>query len=312
MNKKVLILGNGFDLDLGLPTSYRHFVESMECGILSSDHDNYLTKRLVNNYRLNGWIDVEEELKKFAKENNGKSGPDIYKFESEFIELVSQLRKYLLRVTEMPDRINIYSISALLLKVVETYPYDFEIFSFNYTNLNRIKKALNLNKSLRYTHVHGSLDDNTLILGFEDDTESVDDYSFMIKTFNPNYSSHHLRHSLSQADEVIFFGHSLGSTDYHYFSQFFKEKSKAELKREDSVRISFITANNQSHISILNQLRKMNNRNTNLLFDQNDIEFYYTSDYRTRSRIFHFIERLQLECKANRIITNSDAFRGMK
>lgn len=309
MNKIVLILGNGFDLDLGLPTSYRDFVESLECGILASSQDNYLTKRIINNYRLQGWVDVEEELKAFAKEKNGRSGPDIYRFESEFIELVNQLRRYLIRVTESPEKINVYSASALLLKVIEMYPYDFEIFSFNYTNLNKIKKVIQLNKPLCYCHVHGSIDDNTLILGFEDDVESVDDYSFMIKTFNPDYSSHHLRQSLSQAKEVIFFGHSLGSTDYHYFSHFFKEKSKAGLKREDSVRVSFITASNESHISILNQLRKMNDANTNLLFDQNDIEFYYTSDYRTRYRIFHFIDRLRLECHADRIITKSDAMR---
>lgn len=307
MNKIVLILGNGFDLDLGLPTSYRDFVESLECEILASSQDNYLTKRLINNYRLQGWVDVEEELKAFAKEKNGKSGPDIYRFESEFIELVNQLRRYLMRVTENPEKINAYSTSALLLKVIEMYPYDFEIFSFNYTNLNNIKKIIQLNKSLCYRHVHGSVDDNTLILGFEDDAESVDDYSFMIKTFNPDYSSHHLRQSLSQAKEVVFFGHSLGSTDYHYFEQFFKEKSKAGLKREDSVRVSFVTASNESHISILNQLRKMNDANTNLLFDQNDIEFYYTSDYRTRYRIFHFIDRLRLECHADKIITNPDA-----
>ena len=90
------------------------------------------------------------------------------------------------------------------------------------------------------------------------------------------------KYDLSEAEEVIFFGHSLGSTDYHYFSQFFKQKSKPDLKQNESIRISFITANNESHIAILNQLRNMNDSNTNLLFDQNDIEFYYTSVYKER------------------------------
>ncbi len=306
MNKIILILGNGFDLDLGLPTSYRNFVESLECKILASSQDNYLVKRLINSYVVQGWVDVEEELKTFAKEKNGKSGSDVYRFKSDYVELVSQLRRYLLRVTGQPQNINAYSTSALLLNVIDKFPYDFKIFSFNYTNLNNLKETLQLKNTIRYTHVHGSIDDNTLILGFEDSAESIDDYSFMIKTFNPDYSSHHLRQSLSQANEVIFFGHSLGSTDYHYFAQFFKEKSKAGLKLEDSVRISFITANHESHISILNQLRKMNDANTNLLFDQNDIEFYYTSDYRKRYRIFHLMERLFLECQADEIITNPD------
>ena len=306
MKKIVLVIGNGFDLDLGLPTSYHSFLGSTEFSVLALSHDNYITKRILNNYGLNEWVDVEEELKSFAKEKNGKSGSDIYKFKSEFDELVNQLRNYLERVTCNQVKVNGISTAVLLLKVVEMYPFHFKIFSFNYTNLNRIRRALGMNKALEYTHVHGSIDDNTLILGFEDDAESVDDYSFMIKTFNPSYSSHHIRQSLSQAEEIIFFGHSLGSTDYHYFSQFFKEKSRPGLKREESARISFITANNESHISILKQLRKMNDFNTNLLFDQNDIEFYYTSDYRTKYRIFHFLERLMLMCQVDKIINNTD------
>lgn len=303
MKKIVLILGNGFDLDLGLPTSYRDFIESKECAILANNQDNYLTNRIINNYRLQKWIDVEEELTAFAKEKSGKSEYK-NKFRTEFNDIITQLHNYLTRVTKSPKNIYINSVSALLLNVVEAYPYNFQIFSFNYTDLNEIKKTLHLEKKLRYTHVHGSINENTLILGFEDDAKSVDDYSFMIKTFNPHYSSHHLRQSLSEAEEVIFFGHSLGSTDYHYFSQFFKQKSKPDLKQNESIRISFITANNESHIAILNQLRNMNDSNTNLLFDQNDIEFYYTSVYKERYKIYYLIDRLRLECLADQIITN--------
>lgn len=75
---------------------------------------------------------------------------------------------------------------------------------------------------------------------------------------------------------------------------------------ENSVKISFITASNESHIEILNQLRNMNDANTNLLFDQNDIEFYYTNDYRVKYKTHYLIRRLELESETDKIINNTN------
>ena len=217
------------------------------------------------------------------------------------------MRRYLEHISQDFNKyVERNSLAADFLKVICKHPTDFEIFSFNYTDLNKIREALGLSTFLRYKHVHGSIAEKSIILGFEDDAESIEDFSFMIKTFNPSYTSHHLRQSLSQADEIIFFGHSLGSTDYHYFSQFFKEKSKANLKKSESVKISFITASNESHIEILNQLRNMNDANTNLLFDQNDIEFYYTNDYRVKYKTHYLMRRLELESETDKIINNTN------
>lgn len=190
-------------------------------------------------------------------------------------------------------------MAAELIKVIDKHPDYFEIFSFNYTDINRLKCSFSNNYQLRYKHVHGSIAEKNIIIGFEDNVSGIEDFSFMIKTFNRNYISRHIRQSLSTAEEVIIFGHSLGSTDYHYFAQFFKEKSKSNLKPEDSVKISIVTANNESRIEIMNQLRRMNDTNTNLLFDQNDITFYCTFDPETRYLTHHFLRRLDLECDAD-------------
>ena len=61
-----------------------------------------------------------------------------------------------------------------------------------------------------------------------------DDYLFMIKSFSRHFRSHNIQYDMILADEVIFFGHSLGSTDYHYFEHFFRNQSNEQIKKEDS------------------------------------------------------------------------------
>lgn len=303
MNRRLVILGNGFDLNLGLPTAYKDFIRSEECKTLSTNPYNYLTSRIINNYRLNDWIDLEEELKSFAKERNGRVNNFANKFESEYNCIVEQLKNYLNRISRnINSYINKKSIAADLLRAINKSPDDYDIFSFNYTDLNLINKALGLSKQLQYRHIHGSLNDDSIIVGFEDNTEKVEDFCYMIKTFNPIYSSQHLRYALADANEIIFFGHSLGSTDYHYFARFFEDRSHSDLSRSNSTKITFITANDKSHISILERLRNMNNLNTNVLFDQNDIEFLYSSDKRIKSKLYYFVQRLILESEADAIL----------
>lgn len=84
--------------------------------------------------------------------------------------------------------------------------------------------------------MHGSLesrqtakDDTSIILGFQDNIEIDDSYCFMIKSHSPYYTSHNIKSKLDQADEVIFFGHSLGSTDYPYFEDFFANNVQLSL-----------------------------------------------------------------------------------
>lgn len=305
MKNRVVIIGNGFDINLGLPTSYRDFIDSAECKSLSDNQASYLINRIINNYKLQDWVDIEEELKALAKEKGGKVTALKKRFEYEYDELVDCLQEYLKHVTQdkLSGFIRENSIAADFLRVINEFPHDYQIFSFNYTDLNDYCKFLKLNRHIKYEHVHGSIKEGSIILGFEDSADNIDDFSYMIKTFHPSYSSHHLRQALSKADEVIFFGISLGSTDYHYFSQFFREKSIPYDGKSKAVKITFVTANNQSHIDILEQLRNMNDSNTNLLFDQNDIEFLYSNDSGIKCRFYFFLQRLRLESLAYRILT---------
>lgn len=297
--KKIIILGNGFDLNLGLKTSYKQFMNSNYFDKLVRKKKSYLINRIFNNYMLQNWIDLEEELKNFAIEhsNRYKSVIDV---KHEFIGLTESLNDYLLNINY--NDVVEDTIAGIFLKAIYQYQEDFDIYTFNYTNLNNILKLFKIKGSIHYTHVHGSVDDHSIILGFEDDVDISDDYCYMIKTFHAGYSSHNIRYALDEASEVIFFGHSLGSTDYHYFSQFFLKKSDINLKKEDAIKLTIITANEDSKIEILKQLRRMNNRQTNILYDQNDINFICCNNYNAYYQIHDLINRLKIEYETNRII----------
>jgi len=70
--ESALIIGNGFDLSLGLSTSYMDFVNSDEFQVLL-DMQNQLAIYLKANAELQNWIDIENELKLYSiNENNAK------------------------------------------------------------------------------------------------------------------------------------------------------------------------------------------------------------------------------------------------
>ena len=54
--KIVLIIGNGFDLDLGLKTSYRDFIASKA---LEKYRSNPVIQELIKRTHIERWIDIE-------------------------------------------------------------------------------------------------------------------------------------------------------------------------------------------------------------------------------------------------------------
>lgn len=70
--EKILIIGNGFDVNLGLNTSYTSFLSSDQFnGLLKSN--NNLAKYLQAKQDAQLWVDVEHELKNYASGVSGES-----------------------------------------------------------------------------------------------------------------------------------------------------------------------------------------------------------------------------------------------
>ena len=74
--KTVLIVGNGFDLNINFPTSYSDFMGSQYFNELILANDNWLAQYLNYKKKQDGnWIDMEKELGVYA--NILKSTPSI-------------------------------------------------------------------------------------------------------------------------------------------------------------------------------------------------------------------------------------------
>lgn len=305
--KTIIILGNGFDLNLGLKTSYRDFIDSKICHDLFKQKHNYILSCITGKYHLKNWVDIEEELKTIARNNNGQRLSYSKDLHADYIEIVDALNTYLKRIQEQ-SHLRSNSLAAKLLKLISDYPSEFEIFTFNYTSLGTLAFRLGLNSCFPYYHVHGCLDEKSCILGFEDSVEGIEDYSYMIKSFNSKFVSRHLRQTLLDAKEVIIFGHSLGSTDYQYFLQFFKRKSVPDLPSNNSVRLSIITSNESSKLNIMRQLKIMNDNRTNFLIDQNDVKFYYSNDMNVAYSFHNLLHRLEVEMNAKAVLLGKKSY----
>lgn len=312
--KTVVILGNGFDLNLGLPTSYRDFMESPECQKLLRNRSNYLINRIYNNYKLVNWTDVENELKVFAQEFNNKTLSSS-KIKREYLDIVRSMRDYIGRIEKeallIDSMINLRkdSHAGRLLSLICEYPHCFDIFSFNYTSLGEFARHLNYindNKMGSCEHVHGSVAKDDIIVGFEDYAENVGAYSYMIKTFNAHYNYNtNIRKALSEATDVIIFGHSLGSTDYQYFSSFFSEISDYTRSKRHPIKIYMVTASEESKNQIFEQLRNMNQRNTNVLYSQNNILTFCTQDFKSVLYFYHTLEEFRYRIEAENVLFGS-------
>lgn len=269
--KIVLIIGNGFDLDLGLKTSYSHFINS---GALQNVRFQPIFAQMMREYRQKRWIDIEESLKEVSIK------PTLHHSKTEILKTHKILRELLMLYLNQLSYDNLQK-NCSAIKVLSTILKDREadIFNFNYTDLKEIARKCGLRSEFLYTSIHGKLADQSIILGFEDDVNVKDpDLCRLVKSHSPYYKSANINQKLQEADEVIFFGHSLGSTDYHYFSNFFMDQVQAQNQdRFVKKRIRIFTYDELSRLQILLQIRNMNARKTNMLYDLNDFRIYRTS-----------------------------------
>ena len=90
--KKILVLGNGFDLDLGRATSYKSFYESEFC---PKDYPapiiKHLNEKWTDNLESVKWFDLENEILRYYEKIKNKIiiGYDIYDYrEKKMIEFI--------------------------------------------------------------------------------------------------------------------------------------------------------------------------------------------------------------------------------
>lgn len=245
----LVILGNGFDLDLGLPTSYESFFKSCQFPFVKGDSRVHnLGKYIFRRGVVEKWYDLEDLLSSFSDCIKLIEGN---KFD--YDRLVEGLMNYLDSVDLSKLKMN--SVAARLMKALEDDLVLPEVYTFNYTSFDRISETL----GLRYhnaIHVHGSLENKDIILGAGDYSELTSATDFLYKTSNANYRSSGLLESLENANEVYIFGLSLSKVDYPYFEDFFSGIIQRTYGSKKYVRI--FTYDETSRMAVLRNIRGMN------------------------------------------------------
>lgn len=282
---RILILGNGFDMDLGLKTGYHDFMNNEHYWpFVKSTSDNSPLGEMLINIKEQNWYDVEQALLKFAKSYQQSTNPFDYD-QNLFINcrydyelLVNSLREYL-EIQQNDSKINTESVAFKVLKTLLNDTSLDVIYSFNYTNLKKIIARTSIVDAtdVSIVNVHGTLDDETLILGVnEKDELSYPQFQFLYKTFNRSYQSNSLRYDILTAQEVIIFGHSLSKVDYSYFEEFFFSLCQRDKDKTIKRKVTIFTYDENSELQIKRWLRAMDQVQIELLYGFNDFQFICT------------------------------------
>jgi hypothetical protein len=262
-----LIVGNGFDIDMGLPSRYSDFIRSKEWNDAVSGFNIYLQQKDYQNHSLiaqlqmastnSQWFDIEEEIHKFIENHSNLKDLEVRDIRSEFDAIKVALTNYLKRITSTFTADNSKVSTALHYRMRECPLTVTEIY-FNYTYPHQyIKLPIQpeiFNGAQHWvTFVHGSLRDNDIVLGCDlQEGEQVNrQLSFMYK-YNQLKKANHIARNILEAKEIIFFGHSINEMDFGYFKEFFKVASASPIPIR---HLTIITYDDESERNIKDNIR---------------------------------------------------------
>jgi len=271
----IVIIGNGFDLSLGLKTSYTDFVKSKEFKLLL-ENENLLAKHLDGIHTLENWIDIENELKNYSKRFSRNND----NFFNEFKNLSSALKEYLNNLKDI--NLNEDLMAVKIIKAVENLPT--LIIDFNYTDtVSKIAEFLKFDINTKNSHIHhmkihGSLDTNDLIFGVEDKADISSKHVFLKKSVNKNFKPIDFSEEILTSTNFVVFGHSLGETDHMYFEDYFRKSSLSSKSRE-SQNIVVYYYGESSYYDLFAQIDKLTMKRVTKLKQLNEVEFYDTKNY---------------------------------
>jgi len=295
----VLVIGNGFDLDLGLSSRYSDYYNSPYWPFARKKTP--LAIFLEKKFEINDWLDVEEALAEYSKKTYIVNSEDAKYDEEDFNTLKSTFNEYILREQEN-FKYKESTASRLLAAILENGYFE-DIFSFNFTDLGFIaKEKLGIKKKFNYSHVHGKAVDGTAILGVGDYADVRDADDFMYKSFAKSYSPPLMIPTLLDASRVIVFGMSLGRVDYQYFDDFFRRviDGYADDSIGDCKDIIIFTYNEESRRKILRNLQSMTGHKLGRLYTRSNFRIYCTAEGIDEDDISELIKDLRVNSRANR------------
>lgn len=287
MKHKVIIIGNGFDIDLGLPTRYSDFVDSQIFERLIES--NELCQYLYEEYQECNWVDIEKSLKDYAEIAQDKD-----EFYADYVELKDALSSYLSEINLNNINRESFAYNMIVKYAVEgfrTYKTnDITILNFNYTNsVNyviddyyfRTPSIINFMGTMPYSskHIHGNIRKNNIILGVEDNDNIPPEYNFIKKFYDKSFIAYN--NLLLTCDELIVFGHSMGETDDSFFRPFFHRQLSGKASPK---KVSIYFKGDEGYKNILDRLDDLTDFQLNTFRDYNLLELIDIDNYRETFR----------------------------
>lgn len=282
MEDGLLIIGNGFDLDMGLHTRYSEFWDSDRWKeIKNTCPEQYLITSLERYRITNYWFDLESGLQdgaaKLLKKLNGRF--DNRNYYDSFQILKSELKSYIQNQQESFEP-NTNSVAEQILHTIDSNNSLKSVYTFNYTDIKDICKRFHISELPPVNYIHGSLYPNDdIILGIEvEEFSSIpSQLTFLIKSNNPYYHSSNLLDDMEMSENVIFFGHSINGMDFPYFKDFFERLVGLPRELHKKKNVTIITYDMESEMQIKDNLRR-NGIDVRSLFNKVALDFILTKE----------------------------------
>ena len=283
----VIVLGNGFDLDLGWDTSYKSFYKKHDGWKMHRRDEDDLFQYVIKQVPGN-WFDFERTLHEYALHRSekpfSKDGTDkIYRDIQDYNTFKDQLARFITEGSKNPVKKDSHAYRLLEVyvrakrNITATHFFPIRLFSYNYTPLLQVLLDIDSSVKAGYTPVHGMVESNNIIFGFHDDPNVPKEYRSLQKSMDENYKSSDIVTESLLAKTIIFFGLSLGYIDGVYFKNLFERISNLANPQMINKRVVFITKNTQSGNDIKNNLLDAG-INLQLLYNSNRVDFIYTDD----------------------------------
>lgn len=246
----LVILGNGFDVALGIETRYSQFYEKSQDLRDNANNGNSLCQHILANIKDGYWSDLESGLYHYSLAITKKYGvgdkEQAEKFEHEFNELRTALFNYLNKAAGAT--VNALDEAPALGLNVEWHKLEPQYLTFNYSVNTANTASMNgryiLNsddsiKESRFVYQHGSIYDmrngqnrrpEDIVVGIDPHAQPVEEaHSFLYKT---RQRLHDLNSSLEFINEkgfYVIYGCSVGDSDATYFRALFNANQKGKI-----------------------------------------------------------------------------------
>lgn len=250
----LLVFGNGLDVDLGFPTTYKDYFLSNYFPF--NDHSchalgHYVYKKGVREK----WYDLENILAEYGSKVGDLNEKEVQGDKEDYQKIVQGLSNYLKSLDYRQPKID--SVAANILRAANDQLVPPTIYTFNYTDLESISAALGTGYT-NIHHVHGCLKNNDIVLGVGEYVKLGSSASYLHKTSCMEYNSGGLLNAFDTYDTIIIFGLSLSQVDYPYFEDFFQDVASRRYMGEKRKYIRIFTYDEKSRLEILDNLRGMN------------------------------------------------------